>query len=179
MGRSHTGFQAAHSNPEHHPEFPFGSNISAPGKSCHWTGAGKRASSWALVLLWEHTQASAHTRFLLIRIFHAIYLHQKPQSRHSANIPGLPMPFAGNLVDFETVMILKLPFISCPCFFQSPRLICLQILIGSHLLGCLILCFGVSPNTRGIASSKQSSAHTFPVPNVSTCTITGCATPIA
>ena len=63
-GRSHTGFPAAHNNPVPHPGFPFGSNISVPGKNCRWGKAGKRASSWGLVLLWEHTQASAHTGFL-------------------------------------------------------------------------------------------------------------------
>lgn len=117
--------------------------------------------------------------FYGFRISHAIYLHQKPKGRHSTDIPGFPMPFTGDLINLKTIMVLKLPFISCPCFLQSPRLVCLQILIGSHLLGCLILCFGVSPNTSGIASSRQSSAHTFPVPNVSTCTMTGWATPMA
>ena len=61
-----------------------------------------------------------------------------------ADIPPIslfPMPFTGDLIDLKTVMVLKLPFVSCPCLFQPSRLVCLQILICPHLLGCLILFF--------------------------------------
>ena len=44
VGRSHKGFPAVHSNPVPHPGFPFGSNISAPGKNCRWVKAGKSSS---------------------------------------------------------------------------------------------------------------------------------------
>ena len=107
-----------------------------------WCGQRKGLLFWHWFFSWNTHGRLLTQGFHCFCIFHAVYLHQKPQGRHSTNIPGLPMPFAGDLIDFETVMILKLPFISCPCFFQSPRLICLQILIGSHLLGCLIFFFG-------------------------------------
>lgn len=63
-------------------------------------------------------------------------------------------------------MVLKLPFISCPCFLQSPRLVCLQILIGSHLLGCLILFFSnpghqITALRRASTLSVRSHGNSF------------------
>ena len=104
--------------------------------------------------------------FYGFRISHAIYLHQKPKGRHSTDIPGFPMPFTGDLINLKTIMVLKLPFISCPCFLQSPRLVCLQILIGSHLLGCLILFFSnpghqITALRRASTLSVRSHGNSF------------------
>ena len=40
--------------------------------------------------------------------FPSIYFNQEPQCGHATDISGFPMPFAGQFIDFKTVMILSL-----------------------------------------------------------------------
>ena len=66
---------------------------------------------------------------------------EKIKEQFNTDISGFPMPFAGQFIDFKTVMIRQLPFISGPCLLQSLCLMRSQILIRSHIFCCLNLFF--------------------------------------
>jgi len=100
------------------------------------------------ILLWQHKRFFLRCRNILRDIdkipllqqidrFHkaeTIHLSQKPQGADPTDISRFPVPFTGDLVDLETVMVRQLPFIDCPGFLKTVRLVLPQIFISPDLL---------------------------------------------
>ena len=63
---------------------------------------------------------SAPAKTNCIQKRHPIHMNQEIQCTDSSDIPGFPMPLAGDLIDLEAVMIGQLIFMSKPSAWFQP-----------------------------------------------------------